>query len=388
VPDYRAVARQKAKKYGLDPYIFERQINAESGFRPRIGSPAGAQGIAQIMPATAASWGVNPNDPVAALDAAAKHMAQYVRKYGSYEKALRAYNAGEGAIERSKGFSETNNYVAKILFNGRDPGRLGSPSSSPTPTRPPNRPPSRSGKPATAGSPLTKTVTTVIPGTPASDNRRDVLAQYLLNRHSPNALLAAAASVKFTPAVPDKKVTQKITLPAGTPANPSPSSSPARPSAAKPGKVQGQKTGKVVLAGSADRSGVSTRKPILGFLRQIAGASGREVVVTTGTNHSQMTTSGNVSDHWAGNAADLGMNGDARQSRAVDRKGTLVAAHAIQEATALQGKRMSFEQAYAMAHAGGIHNFDTPKGRIQIIWRTDQGGNHWNHVHVGLNPGR
>ena len=71
--------------------------------KPHIGSPAGAQGIAQIMPATARGWGVDPNNPRQALDAAAKNMASYVKKYGGYENALRAYNAGPGAIQASQG---------------------------------------------------------------------------------------------------------------------------------------------------------------------------------------------------------------------------------------------------------------------------------------------
>jgi hypothetical protein len=118
VAHYQAAARNAAKKYGLDPRIFVRQINAESGFNPHAGSSAGAQGIAQIMPATARAWGVNPNDPMQALDAAAQHMASYVRKYGSYRKALAAYNAGEGAVQQYNGvppYAETRNYVSKIL---------------------------------------------------------------------------------------------------------------------------------------------------------------------------------------------------------------------------------------------------------------------------------
>jgi hypothetical protein len=127
--DLRKVARQKAEKYGLDPNIFVRQINQESGFQTRISSPAGAQGIAQIMPGTAKAWGVNPNDPVAALDAAARNMASYVKKYGSYENALRAYNAGAGAIQKSKNYGETNHYV-KVILQGRDPGKLNKPGRS------------------------------------------------------------------------------------------------------------------------------------------------------------------------------------------------------------------------------------------------------------------
>lgn len=125
-PNYREIARQKAARYGLLPEVFERQIEAESNFNPTAGSSAGAIGIAQIMPDTARGWGVNPRDPVAALDAAAKNMAAYVKTYGggtkdpvkmrgAYEKALRAYNAGPGAVEASKRYGETNEYVNKII---------------------------------------------------------------------------------------------------------------------------------------------------------------------------------------------------------------------------------------------------------------------------------
>ena len=125
-PNYREIARQKAARYGLLPEVFERQIQAESNFDPTAGSSAGAIGIAQIMPDTARGWGVNPRDPVAALDAAAKNMAAYVKTYGggtkdpvkmrgAYEKALRAYNAGPGAVEASKRYDETNEYVNKII---------------------------------------------------------------------------------------------------------------------------------------------------------------------------------------------------------------------------------------------------------------------------------
>lgn len=129
--DFREIARQKAQKYGLLPQVFERQIQAESGFNPKAVSSAGARGIAQIMPATAKGWGVNPDDPVSALDAAAKNMAGYVKTYlggkapgqetdpvklrQAYEKGLRAYNAGPGAVEASKRYAETNRYVQKII---------------------------------------------------------------------------------------------------------------------------------------------------------------------------------------------------------------------------------------------------------------------------------
>src|SRR3982751_6322861 len=117
--DYHQVARQAATQYGFDPDIFERQIKQESGFHPRAHSPVGAQGIAQIMPATAKGWHVDPNDPNAALNAAAKNMAAYVKTYGGdYAKALAAYNAGPGAVSKYGGvppYKETQNYVNRIL---------------------------------------------------------------------------------------------------------------------------------------------------------------------------------------------------------------------------------------------------------------------------------
>lgn len=119
--NWRAEARKAARRHGIDPGTFERQIDAESGFNPTIRSPAGATGIAQIMPATARSWGVNPLNPSASLDAAARNMASYIRSYGGWENALRAYNAGPGRIAASHGFRETNNYVAKILRGGTPP---------------------------------------------------------------------------------------------------------------------------------------------------------------------------------------------------------------------------------------------------------------------------
>jgi soluble lytic murein transglycosylase-like protein len=124
--DFRAIAKQKAEKYGLLPDVFLRQIQQESGFNPGAVSEAGALGIAQIMPSTARGWGVNPRDPVASLDAAARNMAAYIKTYGgkssndpvkvrsAYEKALQAYNAGPGSVGRYLP-NETKNYISKII---------------------------------------------------------------------------------------------------------------------------------------------------------------------------------------------------------------------------------------------------------------------------------
>lgn len=111
---YEQLARDAAIRNNLDPDLFARQISAESGFNPNAISPAGARGIAQIMPATARGWNVNPMDPSAALDAAARNMSRYVRDYGGWRNALVAYNAGPGRVGKPL-YSETRSYISKIL---------------------------------------------------------------------------------------------------------------------------------------------------------------------------------------------------------------------------------------------------------------------------------
>ncbi len=148
---YLAVARADARKYKIDPLVFEWKIWQESGFNPNVrNSPAGAIGIAQFMPATAQAMGIDPRDPQQALDASARldagHLKQYAsrarllaRHYGGpsarygYALALAAYNAGPGALERawSRAFaaawpaspwawlalmaSETRRYIPNII---------------------------------------------------------------------------------------------------------------------------------------------------------------------------------------------------------------------------------------------------------------------------------
>jgi hypothetical protein len=120
--DFKRLAFEAAIRHDIDqPRRFVRQIAAESGFKVCVGSPAGALGIAQIMPNTADSWQVDPLDPVASLDAAAKQMNRYEEQLGSYELALAAYNAGPGAVARYGGippYKETQNYIKKIMSDG------------------------------------------------------------------------------------------------------------------------------------------------------------------------------------------------------------------------------------------------------------------------------
>jgi len=124
---YIALAKNDALAVGIAPDLFVRQIAQESGFNPSAFSPAGARGIAQFEPATAAALGVNPWNPTQALSGAAYLMSQYVKQYnGDYAMALAAYNAGPGAVQRAVRVgginwrlylpTETKNYIRIILL--------------------------------------------------------------------------------------------------------------------------------------------------------------------------------------------------------------------------------------------------------------------------------
>jgi cell wall-associated NlpC family hydrolase len=90
---------------------------AESGFNPNVTSPAGAQGLMQLMPATAQGLGVNAFDPVQAIDGAARLLKRNLKDFGSVPLALAAYNAGPGAVRRYGGvppYAETQTYVTRV----------------------------------------------------------------------------------------------------------------------------------------------------------------------------------------------------------------------------------------------------------------------------------
>ncbi len=124
---YIAIARQDALNAGISPDYFVRQINQESGFNPNAVSPAGAVGIAQFEPSTAAGLGIDPWNPIQALNAAAHLMASYANQYGGdYAKALAAYNAGSGTVQYAVNTcgtvnwmnclpAETRNYIQVIM---------------------------------------------------------------------------------------------------------------------------------------------------------------------------------------------------------------------------------------------------------------------------------
>jgi hypothetical protein len=116
---YRDTIARAAQRWNVGAALLAAQLYVESGFDPLARSPAGAEGIAQFMPGTAAALGLtNPFDAPAAIDAQAHLMRDLLRRFASVTLALAAYNAGSGAVAGCMcipPYPETQGYVAKIL---------------------------------------------------------------------------------------------------------------------------------------------------------------------------------------------------------------------------------------------------------------------------------
>jgi 3D (Asp-Asp-Asp) domain-containing protein len=134
--------------------------------------------------------------------------------------------------------------------------------------------------------------------------------------------------------------------------------------------------GRVVVGPLANAVGQPLRPELIAFLETVAGIAGRDLVVTTGTNHSERTVSGNVSDHVLGLAGDLGSV--ANGFPIGGGFGTTLAA------AALRAAGLPEHVALRLAAAGGGHNVCHHGWRVQVIWRT---GGHFDHVHIGLRRG-
>ncbi|GAA2023329.1 MULTISPECIES: transglycosylase SLT domain-containing protein [Nocardioides] len=107
------------QRYGVDPVLLASVARQESGFDPKAVSPAGAQGLMQLMPGTADGLGVtNSFDPAQAVDGAARLLRDLLDRFGRTDLALAGYNAGPGAVLRYDGippYPETQNYVRSVM---------------------------------------------------------------------------------------------------------------------------------------------------------------------------------------------------------------------------------------------------------------------------------
>lgn len=116
--EFLVLARATAKRHNVPTDLFLRLIQQESGWNHKARSSKGALGLAQLMPQTARTLGVNPQDPRQNLDGGARYLRQMYNKFGSWRLALAAYNAGPGAVEKYGGvppYKETKHYVRVIM---------------------------------------------------------------------------------------------------------------------------------------------------------------------------------------------------------------------------------------------------------------------------------
>jgi hypothetical protein len=115
---YAELFQQAGAKYGLSPALLAAVAKVESGYDPAAVSGAGAQGLMQLMPATARGLGVDALDPAQAVDGAARMLSADLDRFGSLDLAVAAYNAGGGAVSRYGGippFAQTQAYVPKVM---------------------------------------------------------------------------------------------------------------------------------------------------------------------------------------------------------------------------------------------------------------------------------
>jgi hypothetical protein len=114
---YSSLFASAGARYGLPPGLLAAVAKVESGYNPRAVSSAGAQGLMQLMPGTAAGLGVDAMNPAQAVDGAARLLARDLADFKTLPLALAAYNAGAGAVRRYGGippYAETQAYVGKV----------------------------------------------------------------------------------------------------------------------------------------------------------------------------------------------------------------------------------------------------------------------------------
>jgi len=117
---YSPLIKQLAAEYGVDEALVKAVVHAESYFNPNATSKKGASGLMQLMPTTAALYGISDlYNPSKNIEAGVRHLSYLLQKYKhSLSFAIAAYNAGEKAVSHYKGippYSETQKYVKKVL---------------------------------------------------------------------------------------------------------------------------------------------------------------------------------------------------------------------------------------------------------------------------------
>jgi hypothetical protein len=327
---------QYARKYGIPLKLARALIHQESGGRKGVRNPkSGATGLTQVLPSTYVSMygGTEAaairklKNPNIALDAGFRYLSEQKKAFKTWRLALAAYNAGPGAVHQYGGippYKETQNYVRVIL------GRAGVLTGGATPAL----------EPPQTGDPQTPM------GLNLDEVAQEGLEALRSGTYSPQAGLEAIRQARAE-------------------APPIQSSEPNFVQEPQQPQVTGGDWQDWVKVPPARGQWQGPGPEILGFVGTLAQTYGKPLDVSDTTTHSRMTTSGHVSAHTSGHALDIPATGNRLR-----RLGYL----------ALLQAGMSKKDALKARRTGGLFNV----GGYQVIFATNVGGNHYNHVHVGI----
>lgn len=336
-----------ARKYGIDPAVEYGVWGTETGFSGTGSrSEAGAEGPFQFTPGTAKGRHINPLDFKESAFEAAHYLSEF--KGRGLAGMLGAYNAGpSGNIHNP----QTLAYIPKVQSLAKQWARAAK---------------GLGGEPRLEAMAASGDLPSGIDQQPS--RLYGTLAS--LEGSSTNPYSARGQSnYRFLEALTRNTEDQVSTARAAMRAHENESNVLGTP---KTASTRGQ----VIFSPGADRPGVPTQRVVREYISLIAGSIGKPINVGTGSNHSRYTVEGNISDHSTGHAADLPVPVDSTQ-------GDMIAGRALTLAGIPQ------LQARSMAQRGGLYTI-TPKSgpmkghRVQVIWKTDEGGNHHSHVHVGV----
>ena len=322
--------RRAAKKHGVPFTLFRALVEQESGRDVKAKSSVGARGPAQVMPST--------GPPT--LEFGAKYLSQQKKAFGSWRLALAAYNAGPGAVQSGDwtSYGETTKYVRNILAKA---GALTSPNDVKTSVSP-------SG--GMGGVKMIKGVPQIDPLSASASSGLAALAQ---GGYNPSQQLGELQQLEA----------QAAATPEVMPEGDHESTSPSRPSARPAGDFDWREW--VVVPQARGGPSPPHGEPILRFVGQIGQMAGRKLTPWDNTTHSLTTVNGTPSAHGHGNAADIPATGAELRELGY---------------LALRAAGMSEKRARAAQRRGGLYNV----GGYQIIFATKVGGNHYDHLHVGI----
>lgn len=342
-----------AQQTGLPESLVAAQVNMESGFNPHAVSPAGAQGEFQFMPGTFRSQGTggspfNPNDEVHAY---VKLMSSLLHQYrGNVRNALAAYNAGPGNLGAGLGYADKILSAAGHGSGLNVQGRRATMAALGV-TQGPGTP-GRTQKFTTGGG-----IDWAGAATAALEREaaKPINPSGTFTAGNPLASMAAAAS-SGRYQLPTRTTTVKTpAIPGADQLGPG--------GQARPGQPFNPRPGHVIFAPLAR---VGLQPGLIDVLSQASNGVGQPLYVGTGkVGHSTTTVNGNVSEHSVGRAADL------------------IAAHSGMTNEQLGQALYRYFTGGKSAPAGGLFNLSFHGHRIQLIYQTMEGGNHYTHVHVG-----